>query len=67
MELTDNQQRLLDRIRAHLRELPKQRCRKQALNAEHAEAEMDGSWRRAAALGRPVCRGLVRPVDGRGV
>jgi hypothetical protein len=39
MELTDDQQRLLERIRAYLREEPERMRRKQALNAEHAEAE----------------------------
>jgi hypothetical protein len=39
MELTDDQQQLLERIRAHLREEPERMLRKQALNAEHAEAE----------------------------
>jgi hypothetical protein len=39
MDLTDDQQRLLARIRAYLRGEPARRRRKQALNAEHAEAE----------------------------
>ena len=39
MDVTDDQQQLLERIREHLREEPERRRRKEALNAEHAEAE----------------------------
>jgi hypothetical protein len=39
MDLTDDQQKLLERIRERLRELPEWTCQKQALHAQHAEEE----------------------------